>query len=381
MDLLMTQYIEVNTIGIVMLLAMLFYIIGTHQEYDAKGQKYFIKLLICNIALLFSDILIYLMRGHNSPILIILNNIVCVIYFLLHSYFGYSWFQYSVIKLFPEYKLTKKIKLISVLPCLISSIFVLISPITKWVYFVTQENRYMRGSFIWIPVFISYLYWIISAILVIYERFNPRMIREDEVYKTLLIFPIPTLIGNLFQLKFYGLSIVWVCSAISLLILFINLQNYQISRDILTGLFNRRQTNKQILWEINHLSDAQYLLFAVMIDVDKFKIINDEFGHLAGDKALINIAEIIKKSCRERDFVGRFGGDEFIIIGHTKDKSEVENIIKNISKIVDEYNEKFNFPYKLSLTCGYEVFSKKNILSIDDVISSADNEMYKMKNK
>lgn len=115
---------------------------------------------------------------------------------------------------------------------------------------------------------------------------------------------------------------VWVCAALSLLVLFINLQNYQLSHDVLTGLFNRRQTNKQIRWEIRHLADAEHLLCAMMLDVDRFKSINDRFGHLAGDQALREIAETVKASCRECDFVARLGGDEFFILSHVKSREE-----------------------------------------------------------
>lgn len=379
-DLIMAQYIEINFIGIIVLLTMLFYIIGMRQNAARGDQRYFVKLLICNVAILLSDIAIYLMRGHGSLESIAINHLICSLYFILHSYFGYLWMRYSIKKLYPEFDPGCKLKALLILPGFINTLIILSSPWTNWVYSLTSANRYVRGTHIWMSISISYLYWVMSAALVAWEMLAQRRIREQTVYTTLLIFPIPTLIGNLLQMQFYGLSIVWVCSAISLLILFINLQNYQLTRDILTGLFNRRQTNMQILWEINHLTDANYLLFVIMIDVDHFKEINDQFGHLVGDYALIAVSDVLRKSCREKDFVARFGGDEFIISGHAKSTAEIELLHDNIMQQVQKYNSENALPYTLSLSAGYSQYSRKDILSIDSIISAADKAMYQMKN-
>ena len=378
-DLVMTQYIEVNVIGIIILLTMLFYIVRMHQDSEGGDQSFFVKMLICNAVILFSDISIYLMRGHNSSILVIINNFVCIIYFLLHGYFGYLWMRYCIKKLYPEFEPGRKLKALFMFPCIICTILIVASPWTKWIYYLTDKNRYMRGSYMWIVVILSYLYWAISVILILKEMVQRTRIREESFYETLLIFPIPTFIGNTIQLMFYGVSVVWVCTAISLLILFINLQNNQISRDMLTGLFNRRQTNKQLDWEINHLRDTYYLLFVIMIDVDHFKEINDEFGHVIGDEALISVSQVLKRGCREKDFIGRFGGDEFIIIGHAFSNNEIDSLIETIKQEVQDYNSNSNSPYIISLSMGYSLYGEKDLLSVDHIISAADKEMYKMK--
>lgn len=375
----MTQYIEVNVIGIIILLTMLFYIVRMHQDSEGGDQSFFVKMLICNAVILFSDISIYLMRGSNSSILVIINNFVCIIYFLLHGYFGYLWMRCCIKKLYPEFEPGRKLKALFMFPCIICTILIVASPWTKWIYYLTDKNRYMRGSYMWIVVILSYLYWAISVILILKEMVQRRRIREESFYETLLIFPIPTFIGNTIQLMFYGVSVVWVCTAISLLILFINLQNNQISRDMLTGLFNRRQTNKQLDWEINHLRDTYYLLFVIMIDVDHFKEINDEFGHVIGDEALISVSQVLKRGCREKDFIGRFGGDEFIIIGHAFSNNEIDSLIETIKQEVQDYNSNSNSPYILSLSMGYSLYGEKDLLSVDHIISAADKEMYKMK--
>lgn len=99
MDLVMIQYIEVNMIGITILLIMLFYILGTHGV-GRGAHKFFVKLLICNVITLLSDVGIYFMRGNNLPALVAINHFFCIIYFISHACFGYLWVMYTIKKLF-----------------------------------------------------------------------------------------------------------------------------------------------------------------------------------------------------------------------------------------------------------------------------------------
>ena len=104
--------------------------------------------------------------------------------------------------------------------------------------------------------------------------------------------------------------------------------------DQLTGLYNRRY--------IDTILDQQYGLFKrhfqrfglVMIDVDKFKSINDQFGHLAGDEALKFVASVLQRTMRSMDFLARFGGDEFVIVCPLVELEGVENLGKRIVELV-----------------------------------------------
>ena len=228
------------------------------------------------------------------------------------------------------------------------------------------------------PTVFMILYWVASSIVIIKDTAQQDKARERVVYIIMLLFPVPTLIGNLLQMRFLGMTIVWICSALSLQMIFVNMQNNQLSRDMLTGLYNRRRTNQQIEWELSKLNDAKYKLFFIMIDVDKFKKINDEFGHLVGDQALIDVSNILRRSFKKRDFIGRFGGDEFIVIGRVKKESDINMLLEKMNTVIDEENKKEK-EYKLSLSVGFKIYGKGEKLTIDDVISSADKEMYEIK--
>lgn len=375
----MAQYIEVNTIGLVMLATMWIYVVGTHRVKETRERQIFIRMLVCNAIILLADIGIYLLRGHAAPHWMIATHLLCVTFFLMHGCFGYFWMQYSVQRLYPDYQLKKWMQALLFLPCAISGILVVLSPWTGWAYEISAENRYHRGRYMWVVMVLACLYWVASAILTLVEKRSPKQIREAMVYRALLIFPLPTFIGNLLQLRFYGMSIVWVCSAISLLILFINLQNNQLSRDTLTGLFNRRQTNVQLAWELAHLPQDGYQLFVAMVDVDHFKSINDHCGHLAGDQALIQVGEMLKASCSKKDFIGRFGGDEFIVIGHMVAGNEWHRVEQKLEAELAAANHKQSQPYRLSLSVGYTVCNGTDGWTVDAVLNAADEAMYGIK--
>ena len=84
--------------------------------------------------------------------------------------------------------------------------------------------------------------------------------------------------------------------------------------DDLTGLFNRRRTAELIEDEIQRASRYHTIFSIILMDIDHFKAVNDRFGHQAGDEVLVKITEVIRSKVRATDFVGRWGGEEFLII-------------------------------------------------------------------
>ena len=144
--------------------------------------------------------------------------------------------------------------------------------------------------------------------------------------------------------------------------------------DQLTGLYNRRFYEE----ELRRLdTDRNLPISIIMADANGLKLVNDSFGHKAGDLMLKKIAHILKKNCRREDVVARIGGDEFSLILPRTDKSRVEEIIKNIEE--DIKKEKI-VALDLSVSIGYGIKNTSN-LRIEDIINMADTEMYRKKTK
>jgi diguanylate cyclase (GGDEF)-like protein len=381
MSLEVCEYLEVNLIGVILLCAMLFFTRKNHDDEQDGGQKYFIWMLVLNALILLADNGIVLLKDCVSPAMIALNHVACVSYFTMHSWFCYCWLRYVILKLYPRYRPDKATLVLMLAPTVISTGFVLSSPFTGLLYTLDASNGYHRGAFIGITFVAALIYWLASLIVVTRESERPTRSREPGEYQTLLIFPVLLVIGNILQLCFYGLSIVWIFAAISMLILFIDMQHDQLSRDKLTGLYNRRQTNAQLIWEVNHLHSANYKLAVAMFDVDHFKQINDRFGHLEGDKALANAAKILKRNCRKSDFVSRLGGDEFLLIGHVGNEEDAKSIVRRIKDAFDSANRTQNYPYTLSLSAGLTVCDQDSEATMDSLLNDADEKMYQAKRR
>ncbi|MCF8000920.1 MAG: diguanylate cyclase [Halanaerobiales bacterium] len=143
--------------------------------------------------------------------------------------------------------------------------------------------------------------------------------------------------------------------------------------DNLTGLYNRHFLNE----EIDRLGDSRKLPISVIVgDLNGLKLINDIFGHEEGDKYLKKTANLLKDSMRQEDILGRWGGDEFIVLLPETSAEEAEEIKKRIStKLKSTYNDE----RPISISLGLATKSKNNEKGIKKIIEKADYKMYKNK--
>lgn len=151
--------------------------------------------------------------------------------------------------------------------------------------------------------------------------------------------------------------------------------------DQLTGAFNRYKFEHKSVGTINDIkNDTSKQFVMAFLDLDKFKVVNDTAGHLAGDALLKNITSLIKEMLTEKDFFARLGGDEFAIIFESQDIDSVEKICNNICRSVESYE--FNWEehtFKIGVSIGLvEVTSK--IPNATELYRMSDKACYSAKN-
>lgn len=152
------------------------------------------------------------------------------------------------------------------------------------------------------------------------------------------------------------------------------------TRDLLTGLYNRNYFNETIAREIERAKRQDEQISVIMIDIDRFKQINDSYGHLYGDGVLRECASILKKATRKSDIACRFGGDEFLVVTFGSDGHGHDTLISRIQKYLSEWNrQNASDDYRLSLSIGWSALSQEGQLMA--ALREADRRMYEDKRR
>jgi two-component system cell cycle response regulator len=151
--------------------------------------------------------------------------------------------------------------------------------------------------------------------------------------------------------------------------------------DELTGLYNRRgfyAIAQQQLKVANRAKGEVALLFA---DMDKFKSINDQWGHQKGDEALLAMANILKQTFRESDLIARISGDEFALLLIDTPEKNLSIVFNRLQKNIDAFNIHSGMMFNLSLSVGMAVYDHDRPCSIDELLKQADRRMYEQKQR
>ncbi len=150
-------------------------------------------------------------------------------------------------------------------------------------------------------------------------------------------------------------------------------------QDYLTGLYNRRKFMSYAKKLLKYAKDNDENLFCLMVDLDDFKHINDNYGHEVGDKVLVKIANVFKENVRGNDIASRYGGEEFIIIlsrySYGQALKRAEKIVSDIEKTIVETNQN-----KISVTASVGFASYDNESTVEEWIEMADKALYEAKN-
>jgi len=151
--------------------------------------------------------------------------------------------------------------------------------------------------------------------------------------------------------------------------------------DILTGCYSRGYGLALLEEQIKTANRKKNPILLLYLDVDKFKEINDTYGHKEGDRVLKEVAHLFKSTLREIDIICRIGGDEFLLIFPESSLNDVPLIRERLSKNLEKLNQSLNKPYKISFSIGLSVYDPFNPQPVEKLIHLADQRMYEDKNK
>lgn len=338
-------------------------------EYDRDMrllQQMMVTIGIANI----SDCCVYYLAGSSNIVIKVLVFLSGSGLFLGNVMIGYLWAKFIMVHMnipFSDIRrnIYRTIGLISIVLLVINIFYPLV--------FSVSDGRYQRG-FAYIIFLLFAAFYILDSLYLYVKR-----VKKNGSLKLfpVHIFLIPVILGVVIQAFFVEIAITWTSIAISVAGIMTALKNEIIFTDCLTGLYNReyleflhkRACNKKDCW-----------VSGIMIDLNGFKQINDNYGHAEGDLALCIVADLLLKSFSEYGVVTRYAGDEFVIMLNTTDDQLIQKIIESAKKNFVTENEKNDKLYQLSASMGYAITNLSNE-TIDDFMNRIDEQMYQDKMK
>ncbi|TQV87209.1 GGDEF domain-containing response regulator [Aliikangiella coralliicola] len=146
-------------------------------------------------------------------------------------------------------------------------------------------------------------------------------------------------------------------------------------RDQLTGAYNRHYLVEDANRKVSEAQRFQSPLSLLMLDIDHFKVINDQYGHQTGDRVLKSVAKVIQKQCRQEDSVARFGGEEFVILMPHCDMDQAKEKAENIRQSLIKLRP---FDIEVTVSIGVAELSSKSE-KFEALLSRADSAVYQAK--
>lgn len=368
-------YSKNNIIGLIILSIILLNMKANKRKIQFDGKLYLV-IILSTLVIMILNIIMGCLNGKSGYLIRETYIIVAAIYFILNPIPYMAWALYTDFYIHKSKRRFKKITPIFAIPAIISIILCILSIFNKGVFFIDENNLYQRGNLFWLNVILYYSYFVSTYIQIIVQRKN---INKKDYY-SLLTFPIlPTLAGIL-QIVDMSKPFIWLAVSISILIIYLNIQNQEIYEDYLTGLYNRRKLDIYLKNVIRELEEGEFI-FVIMIDVNDFKHINDTYGHIEGDNALKHMANILTESFRTEDFISRYAGDEFIVITKLQDENSKEEIISRLRRKVEKFNETNQTHYDINISLGYDIYNPELKIKPNDFIRHIDKLMYKDKER
>ena len=344
-----------------------------NRESLQVGDKIYDGMAIVNLLGALSETIAFLVDGKQfmgSRQINYVSNSIC---FIGTVSIGLLWCLYVELRIYRNYKrIFKKAKPV-MFPWVVEVIMVLCNLFgTEIMFKISEENIYQRAA----GALIGYISLIIYFAYSIYLVHQSKKQGINLNFFPVIYFVGPCFAGVLIQFLFYGITSSWVLVAVALI--FVQMQSYaeNLYIDELSGLYNRRYL-KAVLTERKITSRKS--LHGIMMDVNDFKYINDNFGHSMGDKAICTLGNILFRSIPDGGMAIRYAGDEFIVLLSGVDTESVLVTMDEINHNLSQFNESKIEPFTLSVSMGYAEFGEGD--DTEAFLMHMDEKMYEEKRK
>lgn len=365
-------YIEANIVCVIVFGIILF-----HNHFNIDRQEKQIKFDHALLAFIFYFLADSVWAGIVDGVFPrSLFNIIVFLLYVGMAAITYFWLEYVMAYEQAPHRNRPINRFAVIFPFIVSTILLVLN-------FIMAPGKLISDTLETQPLFLVYLSAVPDIYMIAILFYTIRRARREENpaerRKHLFIGAFP-LIVSVFGLlgemiNPYAPTFCFTC-LILMLVFYIRALDLRVSQDPLTQLNNRGQLEKYCAQRANLYIEGRETV-VVMMDIDKFKSINDTYGHAEGDRALQIVAGALKTVINSHSmpsFLCRYGGDEFILIVHPADVGEMDQLIQEIRTEI----QKEKCAYPLSISAGYEVL-RGDADTIQDCIERADRKLYEEK--
>lgn len=351
--------------------------LGIIWVYARKGShlptlknKIFQWCLLVTFSAILTNILSTIMIYQYEYIPIWLTWIVTSVYFVLTPLMGLTYFLYTVSVIYTDMDQAKKVIGIGLIPGAGYTLLILVNPFTRNIFDINSQNGYSRGSWVFTTYLVFYIYCLASIVVTVCNRKKI----EAEIYGILAAFPVLAVLVIFVQQLYPDVILSGSAATCALLIIYLHLQNKQISLDYLTNIPNRQELLNMIGLTIKKAPDKEFYL--LVVSLRDFRQINNTCGQQKGDVFLKEVSQFLCRTGPAGN-VYRFSGDEFALLFLQPDKYELTQCIARIQERmsgpwqVDEY--RFVLPAVMGIFyhTGDEDTLEKIINSVECAVARA----------
>lgn len=309
-----------------------------------------------------------------------LSYAVNLIYFAASLATSISWLVYTEMELNTGtlHRLGFKIGVLT--PVVVEVILLVVNFFNGCIFSFDAEGNYVRGPYTVIVFILPILYIIAASVHAVIIALKPENYLHRSTFLCLASFPLYTIGATILQFLLPGSPLPCVGMSIAIFMTYLNHQEQRVSIDPLTQLNNRHHMMHYLTGRIEH-HRKDNRLYLLLMDMDKFKQINDTYGHLEGDHALIQLAqELSHVAAAHSAYAARYGGDEFIIVCEGETDAIVYEIISELNARLAEINAEHPGSYEIRISIGWVEY-RPELHYVPDFIASADVALYETKRR
>lgn len=254
---------------------------------------------------------------------------------------------------------------------LLNFLILLLSQVTGWYYWFDPQGRYHRGPGFGLRAILFITTMVYSEVYVLTQRGKI----SGRYIPTLVVFSLVPLLCGILQALIYGFALEYAGTTMSLVVIYVFLQDRDVNIDYLTGAFNRRKLD----FTLQELVRERKRFAEIMIDLDHFKRINDTYGHAAGDAALQDTMRILLRCFPKNALIARYGGDEFCVFLPSMTSAELDGKLLLLDVTVADFNAESGLEYALTFSIGVGVYDPDSAMSAEAFQKMVDGRLYQNK--